>query len=179
MPTPRSVRRRRTIRAATALVLAALGLAIAIRVYLTWTSRPSPEEAAGVSEPESAILNLVNAERAKQHLNSLTLSARLAVVARGHSYDMAIRHYRGHRSPEGSTPTDCVRGVGIKCKAVGETIYVDDSHGFQGLAERSLKGWLASDEHRAVMLSPDFTETGVGVARSSDGYVYVTQDFAR
>ncbi len=179
LPTPRNVRRRRALRVSAALVIAALGLAIAVRVYLIRTSRPRPEDVGGVSEPESAILQMVNAERARRNLAPLALSPRLAVVARGHSYDMAIRHYRGRKSPDGSTPADRVRGVGIKCNAVGETIYVDDYRSFEGLAERSLKGWLASAEHRAVMLSPDFTESGVGIARSSDGYLYVTQDFAR
>lgn len=179
MPVPRVVRRRRAIRSAAAVVIAALALAIAVRMYLLRTSRPSPEEIAGVSEPESQILKLVNAERARQHLRALNFSPRLAVVARGHSYDMAIRHYHAHNSPEGSTPADRLHGVGIECKAVGETIYVDDYHRLEGLAERSLKGWLASEEHRAVMFSPDFTETGIGIARSSDGYIYVTQDFVR
>lgn len=179
MPLPRVVRRRRAVRAAAAMAIAGLALAIAVRVYLLRTSRPSPEEIAGVSEPESAILTLVNGERARQHLRALNFSPRLAVVARGHSYDMAIRHYRAHNSPEGSTPADRVRGVGIECKAVGENIYVDDYRRVEGLAERSLKGWLASEEHRAVLFSADFTETGIGIARSSDGYIYVTQDFAR
>lgn len=179
LPTPRNVRRRRAIRGLAGIVIAALAVAIAVRLYLLRTSRPSPEEVAGVSEPESAILKMVNAERVKQHLQPLSLSPRLAVVARGHSYDMAIRHYRAQKSPEGSTPADRVHGVGIDCKAVGETIYVDEHRDFQGLAERSLKGWLASEEHRTVMLSSEFTETGIGIARSSDGYVYVTQDFVR
>jgi uncharacterized protein YkwD len=100
-------------------------------------------------------------------------------MARGHSYDMAIRHYFAHNSPEGSTPADRIRGVGIGYKELAENIYMDDFRDNEALPERALKGWLASAEHRANILSPDFTEAGIGIARSSDGKAYVTQDFLR
>jgi uncharacterized protein YkwD len=62
---------------------------------------------------------------------------------------------------------------------LAENIYMDDDHEQEGLPERAVKAWLASPEHRANMLSSSFTETGVGIARSSDGRTYVTQDFIR
>lgn len=179
MRTPKVVKRRRAMQAGIGVVFTALLAAIAMRVYLVRNAPPSPEEMAGVSEPEADIIKQVNDERARRGLKPLKFSPRLAVVARGHSYDMAIRHYRGHNSPEGSTPTDRVRGVGVECKAVGENIYVDDYHQLESLGERTLKGWLASPEHRTNLLSPDFQETGIGIARSNDGLTYVTQDFVR
>src|SRR5208283_4515254 len=168
MRTPKVVKRRRAVQAG-----------IAMRVYLTRNSPPSPEEMAGVSEPEADIIKEVNAERARRGLKALKFSPRLAVVARGHSYDMAIRHYRDHNSPEGSTPADRVRGVGVDFTAIAENIYVDDYHKLESLGARALKGWLDSPEHRANLLSPDFIETGIGIARSDDGLTYVTQDFVR
>jgi uncharacterized protein YkwD len=179
MRTPKVVTRRRALRAGLGLLLTALTAAILLRVYLTRNAPPSPEQMAGVSEPEAEIIAQVNAERGRRGLKPLKFSPRLAVVARGHSYDMAIRHYRDHNSPEGSTPADRVRGVGVEAKSVAENIYVDRYLKFDALGERTLKGWLDSPEHRANMLSPDFIETGVGIARSSDGSTYVTQDFVR
>ncbi len=179
MRTPKVVKHRRALRAAIGVVATALLAAIAMRVYLTRHAPPSPEEMAGVSEPEADIIGQVNAERVRRGLKVLKFSPRLAVVARGHSYDMAIRHYRGHNSPEGSTPADRVRGVGMECTAVAENIYVDDYHKFESIGARALKGWLDSPEHRANLLSPDFVETGIGIARSNDGLTYVTQDFVR
>lgn len=161
------------------MVVAALIAAISMRVYLSRNAAPSPEQMAGISQPESEIIKQGNAERTRRGLKPLKFSPRLAVVARGHSYDMAIRHYRDHNSPEGGSPADRVRGVGVECNAVGENIYVDDLRQLEGLGDRALKGWLGSAEHRDNLLSPDFVETGVGVARSSDGYTYVTQDFIR
>lgn len=179
MPTPGVVKRRRAIRAGIGVVIAALFAAASVRLYLNRNAPPSPEEMAGASEPEVQILQQVNAERARRNLKPLKFSPRLAVVARGHSYDMAIRHYRDHKSPEGSTPADRVRGVGIECKAVAENIYVDNYHKLDGLADRAFNGWVKSAEHRVNLLSPDFAETGIGIARSSDGFTYVTEDFVR
>jgi uncharacterized protein YkwD len=179
MRTPKVVKHRRAVRAGIGVVLTALLAAVAMRVYLARNAPPSPEEMAGVSEPEADIIKQVNDERVRRGLKALKFSPRLAVVARGHSYDMAIRHYRDHNSPEGSTPADRVRGVGVDCEAVGENIYVDDYHKLESLGERALKGWLDSAEHRANLLSPDFVETGIGIARSNDGLTYVTQDFIR
>jgi len=179
MRTPLVVRHRRAARVGIGVVITALIAAISMRVYLTRTSAPSPERMAGVSEPESEIIKQVNVERVRRGLKALKFSARLAVVARGHSLDMAIRRYRDHNTPEGSTPADRARGMGIECRAVGENIYVDDYHQLEGLGDRALRGWLGSPEHYGNLLSPDFVETGIGIAQSSDGLTYVTQDFIR
>lgn len=179
MRTPAVVRHRRAARVGIGIVVTALIAAISVRLYLTHTAVFSPERMAGVSEPETEIIKQVNAERVRRGLKPLKFSPRLAVVARGHSLDMAIRHYRDHNTPEGSTPADRARGMGIECKAVGENIYVDDYHKLEGLDDRALHGWLGSPEHYGNLLSPDFVETGIGIAQGSDGLTYVTQDFIR
>jgi uncharacterized protein YkwD len=159
----------------------ALGLvgAIVARLYVSRTASLSPEEVAGLSLQEADTLKMVNEARARAGLKPVKFSARLAVIARGHSYDMAIRHYFAHNSPEGSSPADRLRGVGIDYQAMAENIYMDDFRDTDALPGRAVKGWLASPGHRANMLLPEFTETGIGIARSSDGKAYVTQDFMR
>jgi uncharacterized protein YkwD len=176
MPVPAIVKRRRLVRAAAAVLGAALIAAVTVRLYLNRNAPPSPEQMAGASEPEIQILQQVNAQRARRNLKPLKFSPRLAVVARGHSYDMAIRHYHDLKSPEGSTPSDRVRGVGVESRSVAENIFVDAYRKLDGLAERALDGWIKNAEHRGNLLSPDF---GIGIARSSDGSTYVTEDFVR
>jgi uncharacterized protein YkwD len=72
-----------------------------------------------------------------------------------------------------------VRGVGVDSAALGENIYLNRDTDRAKLAERAVKAWLNSPEHRVNMLSSDFATTGVGIARAADGTAYVTQDFAK
>jgi uncharacterized protein YkwD len=179
MPTPAIVRRRRYVRWVMASLGAVLMAAAAGRIYLTITRRPSAEQIAGVSADEARIVQLVNAERVKAGLLPLKLSARLTVAARGHSYDMALRHYFSHHSADGVSPAQRIRGSGIDYTEFGENIYVDDFPDRQRLAERALAGWMRSPGHRKNILAPSFNETGVGMARAADGSTYITQDFIR
>jgi uncharacterized protein YkwD len=173
------VRRRRVIKAGMGLLVLSLMSVAIVRVYLLSTEAPSPEQTAGLTDQEAAILGRVNLERTRSGLKPLKFAARLAVVARGHSYDMALRHYLSHLSPEGIGPAERLKGEAIVFVAAGENIYADDYRDFEHLAERAVGAWLKSTEHRSAMLSDKFSETGVGVARSDDGRTYVTQDFIR
>lgn len=177
MPTPTVVRRRRMIKLAMAAAGLALLGAVLARLYLARFSPPTAQQLASISPEELGVMALVNRERVRAGLRPLELSPRLAVVARGHSYDMAMRHYLAHQTPEGSTPADRVRGVGIDYRELAENIYMDDYRGPSALPERAVEGWLASPHHRSNMLSPSFRQSGVGIAHSADGKAYVTQEF--
>ena len=160
------------------LVLSLMSIAI-LRIYVLSTEAPSTEQATGLTDQETAILNRVNAERVRAGLKPLKISPRAAVVARGHSLDMAMRHYLAHLSPDGIGPAERLKGEDVSFAVVGENIYADDYRDREHLAARAVEGWLNSREHRATMLSDKFTETGVGVAQSDDGKTYVTQEFIR
>ena len=178
MPTPKVVRRRRSVRLAMVSLGLLLAAAVVGRVYLA--SHPlTAEQVAGVSAEEARILELVNRERAKAGVAALKLSGRLAVVARGHSYDMALRHYFSHQSPDGITPQQRIRGSEIEFAEMGENIYEEDFPDRERMPERAIEAWMGSPSHRKNMLSPRFDETGVGIARAADGSTYVTQDFIR
>jgi len=163
------------------LALALIGATVArlYRIHLEGLAPPPVEQPASMSNEETALLEQVNRERAKAGQQPLKFSARLAVVAHGHSYDMAIRHYFSHNSPNGGGPADRIRDVGLAYERIGENIYTEKFPDASGMPERAVKAWLASPPHRENMLSPAFRETGIGVARSSDGEIYVTQDFLR
>lgn len=177
MPTPTVVRRRRAIKAGISLLVLSLLAAVIARFYMIYTAPPSPEKVSGLTDQETEILGLVNQQRVRGGLRPLKFSARLAVIARGHSYDMAMRHYLAHNSPDGVAPADRVSGVGIGYHAIGENIYMDDNADAADLPRRAMNGWLKSPEHLANIVSGKFTETGVGIAQSADGRTYVTQDF--
>ncbi len=179
MPTPAVVHRRRTVRLAMVSLAVALAAAVGARVYLI-TYRPlSSEEAAGISAEEASILDLVNRQRAQAGLAPLKMSGRLSVAARGHSYDMALRGYFSHRSADGVSAAQRIRGSGIQYWEMGENIYQDDFPDRQSLAQRAVQAWMASPGHRQNLLSPKFTETGIGAARAADGSTYITEDFVQ
>ncbi len=113
MPTPTVVRRRRAIKTGIGLLVISLVAAIIARFYLMYCAPPSPEKVSGLTDQETEILGLVNQQRVRGGLRPLKFSARLAVIARGHSYDMAMRHYLAHNSPDGVAPADRISGVGI------------------------------------------------------------------
>jgi Cysteine-rich secretory protein family len=175
--------RRRCYRRNVGIGIASMGLAAAgaalVWFYLVPLIGLAPDLTAGMNAQEAEILRLVNDERKRAGAPSLKSSRRLMLASRGHSYDMALRNYLGHDGPAGDTPAERVRGVGVDASALGENIYRDRDSDRTKLADRAVKGWLNSPEHRANMLSPDFGETGIGIARAADGTAYVTQDFAK
>jgi uncharacterized protein YkwD len=179
MPTPTVVRRRRTIKLGLAALALMLASSIAGRIYLIRTARQPPEQLASITQQEARILALVNRERRAAGAPVLELSPRLTVIARGHSYDMAIRRYLAHDSRDGLTPADRLHGVGVEYRALGENIFMDEGGDPATLPERAIAGWLASPHHRDNMLSAHFAQSGVGVAHTADRRTYVTQDFIR
>jgi uncharacterized protein YkwD len=179
MPTSRVVRRRRAIKAGLAILALGLAAAVAARIYLVRNDSGSAQPGAGLSAPEQEILDRVNRERARAGRRPLRASRRLAVVARGHSFDMAIRNYLAQRSPEGSGPAERVRGVGIAHDAVAENVYAEERPDRRGLAERAVLAWLGGAAERENLLSDHFTDSGVGVALAPNGRTYVTLDLIR
>jgi uncharacterized protein YkwD len=176
-------RRSRRYRRTLAIGIAAAGTIVVgatlVWLYLVPLIRLMPWLTAGVSAQESEILRLVNDERRRAGEAPLRTSQRLTLASRGHSYDMALRRYLGHDGPAGDTPAERVRSVGIDYAKLGENVYTESGEDLSNLARRTLKEWMASPDHRANILSPEFTATGVGVARAADGTTYVTQDFVK
>jgi uncharacterized protein YkwD len=175
--------RPRHYRRTVGIGIAALGTAAAgaalVWLYLVPLIGLGPGLTAAMSAQEAEILRLVNDERKRGGAPALKSSPRLVLASRGHSYDMALRNYLGHDGPAGDTPAERVRGVGVDSAALGENLYLDRDPERAKLAARTVKSWLGSVEHRANLLSPDFTTTGVGIARAADGTAYITQDFAK
>lgn len=69
-----------------------------------------------VSELEQRIHELISIERQNLRLPVLKLDSRLSDIARGHSRDMAVRHFIDHVNPEGKDPTKRGRAAGYECK---------------------------------------------------------------
>jgi uncharacterized protein YkwD len=87
----------------------------------------------------------------------LTVNANLTVAARAHSADMAAGDYLSHTGRDGSLPWDRMRSAGYSYRAAGENIAAG-----QPSPAIVMTAWLGSSGHCATLMSPTFTEIGVG-----------------
>ncbi|MBU3143193.1 CAP domain-containing protein [Clostridium sp. CF012] len=121
---------------------------------------------------EKEVVTLVNQERAKQGLAPLKDNLQLSNVARTKSEDMRDNNYFSHTSPTYGSPFDMMKKFGITYSAAGENIAMG-----QPTAASVMNGWMNSPGHKANILSANFTEIGVGVAKDKSGSIYWTQQF--
>ncbi|WIL48693.1 CAP domain-containing protein [Bacillus bombysepticus] len=127
------------------------------------------EEAKSLSEFEQRVVELTNAERAKQGLPALKIDTELSKVARIKSEDMQKNHYFDHNSPTYGSPFDMMKKFGISYTSAGENI----AQG-QRTPEEVVQAWMNSAGHRANILNNGFTHIGVGYVESGN---YWTQQF--
>lgn len=131
-----------------------------------------PEVDTSFSAFQNEVLSLVNQERAKVGANPLTLNKELSDVATIKSQDMIDKNYFDHNSPTYGSPFDMMNQFGISYSAAGENIAMG-----QTSPQDVMNSWMNSPGHRKNILSSDFTELGVGVAKNSNGQLYWTQMF--
>ena len=127
---------------------------------------------AEVKRLAKEVVVLVNKERAKVGLAPLIDNWQLARVARYKSEDMRDKNYFSHTSPTYGSPFDMIKNFGIRYMAAGENIAMG-----QPTAVAVMTSWMNSPGHRSNILSKNFTEIGVGVAKSKSGTLYWTQQF--
>ena len=106
---------------------------------------------------ERALLELMNAERARLGLDSLELDPKLVDLARKKSKDLADHDVFSHDSPTYGSPRDMLKASNVKFVFMGENLAGGSSAG------ETLSMWMASQGHRDNILNPAFTHAGVGV----------------
>ncbi|WSN47409.1 CAP domain-containing protein [Streptomyces sp. NBC_01296] len=120
---------------------------------------------------ESAVLALVNKERAAAGCGPLATNAKLSAAARTYSDTMARSGVMSHTGPDGSTMTSRVEAAGYGWSGLGENIARGQSD-----ADAVMNAWMNSSGHRANILNCSFKEIGIGVHKG-DGGPWWTQDF--
>jgi len=134
-------------------------------------------------EVEELIIVLVNDERQQFDLSTLSEDPLLTSLAREHSISMVENNFFGHERYPGERPLGynqspgTIRGENVARMPTRQVIpgpYLS----LQEVCEWAVSGWMDSPGHRANILEPRFTKTGVGVS-FSDGwdYLYITQIF--
>lgn len=123
---------------------------------------------------ELKVVELVNRQRASAGLQLLTNNWQLERVARYKAADMANKGYFSHTSPTYGSPFTMMQNFGISFSSAGENIAMG-----QMTPEQVMNAWMNSPGHRANILSPSYTQLGVGYATNSNGVPYWSQMFIK
>jgi len=124
-----------------------------------------------MSSAEARILQLVNAERAKNGAKPLSSNGDCTKLARMKSQDMVTNNYFSHQSPTYGSPFDMLKANNVSYMYAGENIAMNQSEG------AAFKAWMNSEGHKKNILNPNFTDLGVGIAPKGNGSYIYTQLF--
>ncbi len=153
------------------------------------TDQEENEEVITIEDQDkrTAVISLVNQERAKENLPPMRYNSFLEKSAQAHADDMKARNYFEHNTPEGTTAEDRIDRDGYlqpfkdclcsKSYIVGENIAKGQSS-----AAEVVETWMNSPDHRANIMNPDFNEIGIGITAvdpSDTGFIgfYWVQNF--
>ena len=114
---------------------------------------------------------MVNQDRQTHGLPDLSLNSALSRAAALKALDMVSKNYFAHISPEGVKPWHWFKLSGYNYTYAGENLAV----GFTDEQELQ-RTWMESDQHRANILSPFYSELGLAVL-SHNGRSVVVEFF--
>ncbi len=141
----------------------AAGILLAIFLLLL---APRP---AGAQADAYTVIDLVNGVRAEYGLPALVPDGALMAAAQSHSVWASGIGTHSHTGIGGSTPRDRAiaagYGGGVYDVSVGENIY----YGTMATPQSAVQWWRNSSLHFNTMISPNFSQVGVGVAYSDFG----------
>jgi uncharacterized protein YkwD len=130
---------------------------------------------------DAAVRCEVNAFRAANQLPALRKDGRLTRAAKSWSQTMVREHFFAHEAPGKPVLAGRAKAAGYRrYRALGENI----AWGSGAAASPSaiVAAWMQSPPHRAIILTPDFREAGVGIShrppQGGEGATYVL-DVAR
>jgi uncharacterized protein YkwD len=108
------------------------------------------------------LLKDTNADREANGLAPLVLNPELTQAAQMKAQDMFAKDYWAHVSPDGTTPWVWIRKAGYNYLYAGENL----ARGFDS-SQAVVTAWMNSPEHRANLLSPNYTDIGFAVQAGS------------
>jgi uncharacterized protein YkwD len=146
------------------------------RIYASSTTVRVAAAAKNVDSDEREIFDLINEERRKKGLGELTWDASLSRLARDYSQKMARENFFSHYDGNGEAVDDRAKAMRIKnWSKIGENLFFCE--GYDNPNATAVRGWMKSPTHRDNILDPDYNVSGIGVAQTASGKIYVTQVF--
>lgn len=122
---------------------------------------PSPADTGAL---RMAVLDLVNAERARGGLPALGASQPLTQAAQSHACYLARRDALTHRGPFGQSLGRRLRREGYALSRANENLALGQTSPAQ-----TVGSWMASPGHRANILMSGMRDFGLGVAVTGSG----------
>jgi len=167
--------------AITAIIsLFTLGLGYTLGIIQN-TEQTVPTQATKLDA--DTIFDLVNQERNKAGLKPLERYSRLDSTANMKTHDMIVNDYFSH-DYNGEKIYENIRQIAPECEQkdywLGENLAVTNES-----SKSVVEGWLASESHRANMLDPKYTKSGISAADTSSTYqghknvTKITQHFCK
>jgi uncharacterized protein YkwD len=146
---------------------------------------PPPDPKTQMAALELRIFDLIQDQRHRidPKAKTLSLDSELVGVARRRCEDMAAKNYMAHKSPDGQTSASLIMDEDSDFQGLlGENIAAQHftrqgGVDVEGFAQRFVKTWLESPDHKENLSFAAYDRSGVGAAVSGDT-VYVTQLFA-
>jgi uncharacterized protein YkwD len=129
-----------------------------------------PQDKATASRA-AAVLKLVNQFRKAEGQPAFQQNDILTRAAQKHAVNMARQQKPGHVL-DGKGPAERIAAEGYEPTSFGENVAFTSGGPFGDAAAFAMRFWKRSPPHRKNLLSPAFTETGIGVARATSGQWY-------
>ncbi len=116
------------------------------------------------------VVDLVNAERAKEGLSALTIDPKVEKAATVRANE--IQSNFDHTRPNGSSFSTALTEQGVSYRGAGENIAWG-----QRTPQEVVTAWMNSPGHRANIMNKSYTHIGVGNTQNSSGTQYWVQLF--
>ncbi len=126
-----------------------------------------------LSMQEVNALNLLNMDRNFYGLENLEVDGTLSALARLKSEDMRDNKKLSHTSPKYGKVKDMLKTFEYPFTYASENI----AHHRD--VEKAQAAFISSPDHRGNCLTQSYKKVGIGVANDAQGFVYVTQIFAK
>ncbi|MDQ6669935.1 MAG: CAP domain-containing protein [Chloroflexota bacterium] len=150
-----------------------VGATLLLACWLALPARPlraaPPDHAADVER----VVQLTNAARESAGLPPLALNPQLGDAAQNYSQVLASDTCFGHACGGVPNFADRLAQAGY----TGWTAIAENIAAGYPTPDAVMAGWLASTGHRLNVLSPEYTEIGVGVVNGGAYGTYWTQEF--
>ncbi|MCA9369548.1 MAG: hypothetical protein H6774_04100 [Pseudomonadales bacterium] len=105
------------------------------------------------------VLSQTNQERQNRGLEALVENTLLSQAAQHKAADMLEKQYWAHTTPSGEEPWAFIDEVGYSYQLAGENLARDFD-----TTPRMVEAWMRSPTHRANIVHPRYTQTGIGLA---------------